>query len=257
MHIDRIKIKEAFKAYTDRYNASDPKIRLKIDHTYRVAQLCERIALEEGYDAAIQEMAWLTGMLHDIGRFEQVRRFDTFLDSLSVDHANFGADLLFNNGLIKNFIDDGDLSPNELEILECAIRNHSAFQIAERLSEVERIHCNLLRDADKIDIYRVNCDTPLEEIYNVTTEDLKTSAVTPEVKQAFEEKHAVLRALKKTAIDNVVGHICLYFELVYPTSQAIAREQGYLGKLLDFESENSDTREWFESMREELDLEKW
>ena len=33
--------------------------------------------------------------------------------------------------------------------------------------------------------------------------------VTPEVLQSFDEEHAVLRSLKKTAVDNVVGHISL------------------------------------------------
>ena len=34
----------AFKAYTDRYDVADIKIKLKIDHTYRVAGIAERIA---------------------------------------------------------------------------------------------------------------------------------------------------------------------------------------------------------------------
>ena len=41
--------------------------------------------------------------------------------------------------------------------------------------------CNILRDADKVDIFRVNVDTPAEDIYNVTTEELKNSQVSPEV----------------------------------------------------------------------------
>lgn len=81
------------------------------------------------------------------------------------------------------------------------------------------MYCKILRDADKIDILRVNLDTPMEEIYNVTTEELKNSQVTPEVMQAFDEHHAVLRALKKTAIDNAVGHISLTYELEYPMSR--------------------------------------
>ena len=69
MKINREHIKNTFQEYTDRYDSTDPKIKLKIDHTYRVADLCERIAksldlLQEDID-----LAWLSGMLHDIGRF--------------------------------------------------------------------------------------------------------------------------------------------------------------------------------------------
>ena len=112
--------------------------------------------------------------------------------------------------------------------------------------------CNVLRDADKIDIFRVNCDTPPEEIYNVSTEDLKTSKVSEEVKACFLKRTAVLRSLKKTAIDFPVAHLCLVFELVYPVSRDIARKQGYVDRLLSFESDNPDTRAWFQYMRENI-----
>ena len=44
MKIDRVRAQRAFAAYTAHYNAADPKVKLKIDHTYRVAALCARIA---------------------------------------------------------------------------------------------------------------------------------------------------------------------------------------------------------------------
>ena len=66
--------KKAFAEYTAAYNADDPKIKLKIDHTYRVAALCERIAKAAGMCAYDVELAWLSGMLHDVGRFEQIKR---------------------------------------------------------------------------------------------------------------------------------------------------------------------------------------
>ena len=47
---------------------------------------------------------------------------------------------------------------------------------------------------------------------------------------------------KKTAVDNVPGHISLAFELVYPESVRQAVRQGYLDKMLAFESDNPDTR---------------
>lgn len=44
MTLDRPHARQAFAEYTSHYNAADPKVKLKIDHTYRVAALCERIA---------------------------------------------------------------------------------------------------------------------------------------------------------------------------------------------------------------------
>ena len=94
---NKTNVEQAFNRYVSAYNAADPKIRLKIDHTCRVAALCERIASSVGLEDT--SLAWLCGMLHDIGRFEQVKRYGTFVDAVSVDHAALGADLLFREGL--------------------------------------------------------------------------------------------------------------------------------------------------------------
>ncbi len=248
--LDRSRVADAFRDYVAAYDASDPKIKLKIDHTLRVASLCQKIAEAAGADT---DLSWLSGMLHDIGRFEQVRRYNTFVDSLSVDHAMLGADLLFREGLLERFCTQ--MTAREREILEKAIRNHSAYRLSEDLNEEEILYCNVLRDADKIDIYRVNCDTPREQIYNFTTQELISSPVCDEVKACFENRTAVLRSLKKYPADYITGHICLAFELVFPISRKIVREQGYLTRLLTFESENPDTREWFAHMRSVIENE--
>ena len=246
--IDREQVTRAFDRYVSLYHADDPKIRLKIDHSYRVAALCERIGKTVG--GVDVDLAWLCGMLHDIGRFEQVRRYNTFVDAVSVDHAQFGADLLFREGLLARF--SPDLSQAERRILERSIRSHSAYRLGAELSEAEKRCCDLLRDADKIDIFRVNCDTPPEEIYNVTTAELKSAPVSEEVKACFRSRTAVPRSRKKTAIDLLVAHLCLCFELVFPISREIAREQGYVDRLLAFESENPDTRAWFAYMKDHI-----
>ena len=249
--IDRKRVTRAFDDYVSAYNADDPKIRLKIDHTYRVAALCERIAAGSDDRKIVDpDLIWLCGMLHDIGRFEQIRRYNTFVDAASVDHAALGADLLFREGLLERFA--SELPEHDRQILECSIRSHSLYRLPEGLTEKEQIYCNILRDADKVDIFRVNCDTPPEEIYNVTTEALKTSSVSEEVKGCFLQHTAVLRSLKKTAVDYLVAHLCLVFELVYPVSRRIAREQGYVEQMLAFESENPDTQAWFRYMRENI-----
>ena len=244
-----VKRLQTFADYTNKYNASDPKIRLKIDHTYRVAALAERIARTVTDIPIDRDLAWTMGMLHDIGRFEQVKRYGTFVDSESVDHAELGITILFEEGLLTQF---GDFTPEEQELLKVSIENHNKYRIPQGMSAEKTAYCNILRDADKIDIFRVNCDTPLEDIYNVSTAELKQAAVSDLVKKCFVEKHTVLRSLKHTPVDNLVGHVCLVFELVYPISVQIAKEQGYVDKLMQFVSDNPDTNAWLSHMRKHL-----
>lgn len=178
-----------------------------------------------------------------------MNRYGTFVDSESVDHAALGISILFEEKLLDQF---GDFSEKERELIRISIANHNKFRIPEGMDDLTTAYCNILRDADKIDILRVNCDTPLEDIYNVTTEELKKAAVSEEVKQGFLERHTILRSLKHTPVDNLVGHICLVFELVYPVSTQTAKEQGYVDKLLQFASGNPDTNAWIAYMREHV-----
>lgn len=248
MNLDREKAQNAFNNYVKNYNEKDEKVRLKIEHTHRVCALCEEIAKASGFDDNEIEIAWLTGLLHDVGRFEQLRRYGTFVDAESIDHAEFGADILFKENKIRDYVDD----VSEDELLEKAVRCHSAYRVPMQYSVREKKFANLLRDADKIDILKVNILFPLEEIYNVTTQELKNCTVTPEVMQAFHEGHAVLRSLKKTPVDNVVGHISLVYELVYPVSTKIMYEQGYLEKLMDFHSDCKETNQQFNDIRQTM-----
>ena len=276
MSIERNKVINVFKKYTDNYDISDEKIKLKVDHTYRVAALSERIACSLGLGDDDTNLAWLIGMLHDIGRFEQLKNYGTFSDAESIDHAHYGVELLFEDGLIEKFASENaakdlkgtkDLKEtavksenkeketkeiSELDILRTAIWNHSAYRVEEGLTDRVKMFCNIIRDADKIDILKVNYDVTLEVIYDVTTEELKNSGVTDEVMKAFMEHHAVLRSLKKTPIDNLVGHAALVFELVYNESFKIVKEQGYIEKMLSYVSDNQDTVKKFEIMRNDM-----
>lgn len=248
MQIDKPKALDAFNNYVENYNAKDEKVRLKIEHTYRVSELCKSIAESISLPPEDVDLAWLLGILHDVGRFEQLRQFGTFIDAQSIDHAAFGAQILFEQGKIRDYLIDD----SEDELIKCAVTYHSAYRVPEDLDQRTAMYCDILRDADKIDILKVNVDFPLEEIYNVSTEELKSCVVTDEVMEAFYEEHAVLRTLKKTPVDNVVGHISLIYELIYPESVKQVVKQGYLNKLMDFRSDNEKTREQFEQIRSKM-----
>lgn len=291
MEIDRKRVLDAFAEYTSHYDAGDGKIKLKIEHTYRVAGLCQRIAASLGLSSRDIDLAWLLGMLHDVGRFEQLRRFGTFSDADSIDHAHFAIEILFGQGRLADYLElppeiqdilgefmkeysvEGEnvleesvkvFSENQSElgqglneisdrqqlfIIYTAIWNHSAYRVEEGLDKRTQMFCNILRDADKVDILKVNQDVPIEVIYNVSTKELRQAEVTDRVMQEFFNRHAILRSLKQTCVDNIVGHAALVFELVYPESRRAVEEQGYLEKLLNFSSDNPKTREQFAKLR--------
>lgn len=272
--INRKNVINTFAEYVRNYDPSDEKIKLKIDHTYRVAGMCQRIAESLGLSEPDVDIAWLLGMLHDIGRFEQIRRFGTFNDAQSVDHAEFGADLLFKEGLIRKFaegyyeecelarsgneeaeqiIKNNEHHNKDTGLLELAIRQHNKYRVKEDITERQRMFCDILRDADKVDIFKVNADIPMEIIYDVTTEELKSGVISKEVLESFYKRETVLKSVRKSAVDHIVGHISLLFELVYKESYRQAKEQGYVYKLLDFKSDVPEVNAEFDDMRKYVD----
>lgn len=298
MKIDRRHVEEAFKQYVSDYDVSDVKVRLKVDHTYRVAQMCDAITIDLRLTPADRDFAWLSGMLHDIGRFEQLRRYDTFVDSRSCNHAALSVDILFHEGVIRQFVEkDGaagaaapdraerdraagaaalesvvgetepdsapekstanqafvpDLSSDEY-LLDLVIRLHNVYKLPENLSEREYLFATVLRDADKIDILRVNRETPVTEIYDLPEEAFRTASISDEVFQDVMSHQNVNRAHSKTAIDFIVGHIAFVFGLVYPESFRQVRDQGCLAQMLAFPSDNPDTQKKMKKIAEEVE----
>ena len=166
MKINREKALAAFQKYTDRYDSSRDMIRLKIEHTYRVCGLCQQIARSLDLPEEEVDIAWLTGLLHDVGRFEQQRVYGTFTDADSIDHAKYGARILFGkvweekHGLasgseeslseeiqadagisIRDFVEDASCD----ELLWTAVFYHSAYRIPEGLDERTAMFCHILR----------------------------------------------------------------------------------------------------------------
>lgn len=246
MTIDRDHAYRTFVAYVRSYDPDNPRIALKISHTIRVAELCARIAEAEGLDA---DLAWLCGLLHDVGRFEQVRRYDTFNDALSVSHAALGEQVLFGDGdprgpQIRAYVADD----TEDDLLRSAVATHSDYRLPRNLDERTRAYCNVLRDADKVDIIKVNCICPLRDIYGVSEDEMAASTLTPSVVEAFYEHRTIPRGARKTSADILVSHICFAWELVYPESRAVMHEQGYLEQMLARQFRDPQTQETFEAM---------
>ena len=177
-----------------------------------------------------------------------IRIYHTFRDAESVDHAQFSADLLFRDGMIRDYITREDQD----QIIETAIRCHNAYRLPETLTEREKAFCQILRDADKIDILRVNRETPMTQIYNLPDEAFLTSEISDPVYEDMLAHRDVNRVNSKTGADFMMGHIAFVYGLVYPISFRIVKEQGYLEQMLTFESRNERTRERMNRIREEV-----
>ena len=243
MSIDIIKAKKAFKEYVKNYNPEDAKIKIKIAHIERVTQIAKQLAENLNLDKEDIELAELIGLLHDIGRFEQIKLYNTFLDKDSVNHAEYGVKVLFEDGLIRKFIEDDKYD----KIIKLAILNHNKIEIEEGLTEKENLHAKIIRDADKTDIFYVLTVSDKKEIWY--SSDLSDQKISEEVYKDFIKNRLVEYKKVKTGVDLLVIDFSYIFDLYFKESIKIIEENNYLEKLYNrFKFNDKQTKERIEEI---------
>jgi len=149
-------IRDWFSMYVGTFRAAGygelENISLKENHCRRVSIEIAGLGAELGLDESELNLAEIIGLLHDVGRFEQYSRYGTFVDALSVNHARLGSRIIENSGILE------ELEPAEREIIHRAIINHSGLSIPPDEGERPAFFSRLLRDADKLDIWKVMLD---------------------------------------------------------------------------------------------------
>lgn len=225
MAIDILKAKQVFKEYVKNYNIEDEKIKIKIAHIERVSQIAKQLAENLKLSQEDIELAELIGLLHDIGRFEQVRKYHTFVDKDSINHGEYGVKILFENGLIRHFIEDDKYD----EIIKLAILNHNTPQIEKGLTERENLHAKIIRDADKIDIFSVLTTGDKKAIWE--KEDLSNDKITDEIYREFMEDKRIDYKKRETSADILVSHFAYIYDFNFKQTLQIIKQNNYIEKL--------------------------
>lgn len=243
--IDMKKASMAFSEYVKPYDITNPRIELKIKHTFRTVEVAKRIAEDLKLNEEQTLLAQLIALLHDIGRFEQVRIYNTFKDKDSIDHAELGVKILFEDGLIRNFIEDRKYD----DIIYKAVKNHNKFKIQEGLTNEELLQARIIRDADKTDIYRVFVED-IEENRN-TLYDYKEVAkqtVTYKIMKNFIEYKQSNKDEFVNEIDNYINMISHLFDYNFLPGLKIVKENKYIERTMKPICICEDTKEQMEKI---------
>lgn len=219
--------KQRFEQYLDNYDREDDKVRLKIVHTYGVTECSRQIAKRMGLSDEDSELAQLIGLLHDIGRFEQIKRFDSFEPDV-MDHAAFGVKILFEEGMIRQFVQEDAWDG----IIRTAIAKHSDFRLEGVDNERTLLHAKIIRDADKLDNCRVKLVDAVETIIGVSAEEAGREEISPEVLGQFMRKESVLSSTRKTKMDYWLSYLAYFFDINFNETFAIIREKGYADRII-------------------------
>ena len=225
--INITKAKKEFKKYVEKYDMNNPKIRLKVAHIERTSRIAKKIAKSLELQKEDIELAELIGLLHDIGRFEQVKRYGTFVDYLSENHAEIGVKILFEEGLIRNFIEDDKYD----RIIKLAIINHNRDkkQITKNMSNREKLHVKLIRDSDKTDILYILTFENEKLVWE--SENLEEEKFSDEIYREFIENHDIIYKNRKTHADILIGHFAYAFDFNFDYGLKYVLDNKYYEKL--------------------------
>lgn len=209
--------------------ADDRNYALKEEHTGRVCENIRRIAGEAGVGADGLLLAEAIALCHDVGRFPQYRQYRTFKDADSANHAALGVSVLREEGVLDKLWQD------EQDIIIRGVGLHNVFAMPEQLDPESALFLKLIRDADKLDIWRVFID-----YYRLPVAE-RASAVglgfpdlpgySADVAACLDRREMVRLSMVQSLNDFKLLQMSWVFDLNFTASFRMIRERGLMEQL--------------------------
>jgi putative nucleotidyltransferase with HDIG domain len=248
------KLKDWFTGYVHSFYSDDPEIQqnitLKEDHTYRVCREIETIGRELGLKGDSLRLAEIIALLHDIGRFEQFTRYRTFKDGKSENHADLGVKILEREKILDS------LDYTNQHIVLQSIRYHNRPSLPRMETETCQFYSRLIRDADKLDIWKVVTD------YYHRTDKQKNGAIeldlpdTPgfsdKVLQDLMHKRIVQFNHMRNLNDFKLLQIGWVFDIYFQPTLKILCERHYLERIREVLPASEKINEVFKVVQEHV-----
>jgi len=219
---------EALTRFADAHISGDDDgelIRLKIEHSLLVLDNARAIVRGEALPEPVARLCQLCALYHDIGRFPQLARYRTFNDRESINHGRAGVLAL------RGFDMPGDISPADARVIRISVGQHNLKAVREPLPAGLEHPVHVVRDADKLDIFRImighfESDTPNPLVtMNLDSDpDAYSETVYKEVLAGQEGSYAHFRY----ANDFLLLLVGWTFHLRYTASLDLILSRGYM-----------------------------
>lgn len=208
-----------FNNYVKSFYTSDKEIQsmvsVKEEHTQLVAVHCRKLAEFLTLTPEDVVLAEAVGLCHDVGRFKQATLYRTFQDPVSVNHGLLGVKELKSEGI------DQRLNSTVWKTLAFAVSCHNAAVIPGHPAEKPLLFAKLVRDADKLDIYRVLPPKPA------------TGGCSPELVAAMLAGRQLDYREIKTPDDRKLILLSWIYDVNFPWTLRQINSQGYIDALFD------------------------
>ena len=206
------KYRKVFNQYFKRFDIREKDILRKFHHSYRVMEYAKEIGKSLNFDEHDIWLCQMIGLFHDIGRFEQWTKYHTFWDKDSIDHGNLSYKIIQEEDILK------EVSDIDKNIILTAVRYHNKYDLNEITDERIKLFCEIVRDADKLDIL----------IEQVNWIDKKEKKLSEKPLKNLYEKRMCLDQYIVTEVDNILRRIGFIFDLNFSYSLKILKEKNWI-----------------------------
>jgi hypothetical protein len=228
-------LKKWFSQYVQSFYSSDPLIQqamvLKEDHSLRVCIEILNIGKKLGLSNDALRIAETMALFHDIGRFEQFTRYQTFVDRKSENHGELAVKILQQQKTLVN------LEEATRDLILKAISYHNRLNIPENESPVCIFFSRLLRDADKLDIFNLVSTyyygNHAQRSAAIELDLPDTSELSSEILDSLREGKMVSMLQLRSLNDFKLLQMAWVYDINFPPTFQIIYERDYLRKIRD------------------------
>ena len=239
-------MEEAFKNYVKNYDMSDFDIAYKYNHSYRVMELSEFLSKKLNLKAKDIELATIIGLYHDIGRFEEDKRFDRFGVHKSFDHGDYGRDVLLKEELVKQI----PIEKKYYTLIAKTVEMHNKYEIEYNLDKKTLMHCKIVRDADKLDIIKSASEGILP--MRVLNEKISAEEVSDDVKEEFYNNMQIKKRKKSvhSSANAIISLLALIYDINYKESIEYLVNNNIIDNLYKRVKDKKGYKEYFDHINE-------
>ena len=224
-------LKERFLSYANSYLTGDEfdyGYIAKRDHTVRVFEITQQIARVANVDNQTFMVIEAIAILHDVGRFTEWQIYKSYKRKKEFDHATEGGRML-REGIIKKMIPQ---TRQFDELIICGVERHGDMVLPDTLSKQERMICEIIRDADRLDIfYLCTREQDFDRMYNLEVGSKHLSA---DIKDRYIQGEPINIFNLKSKFDLLALRCGLIKQLTTKASKKFVVESDLLNRMVDF-----------------------
>ena len=215
------RVMKVFEQYVKNFDMNNNNVKMKYFHSLKVMEISSDIATTIGLfneeEIAVIE---IISLFHEIANFSTIDSSKQGGEGLE-DYALKSAELLFNEGILRNITDDTSYD----EVIKLAIYAQDKNGLPSNINPKDAAFCKILKDAHRLDSFRMILNYP---IIDTRLSEFPSSMVY----DTFKKFNVIDKKLSENNSDEVLVVLSEVFNLNYRYSYAIMQRNAYVDKII-------------------------